>query len=102
MVGEKDKENVAKPIFEGWGKESKSLWRLWNKAKKWMPPQFALEKVGGGEASSKIAIGTQLFGDEVAISKDGQIKLFFEGKLLIDTADENTIFIKPMPAMTHY
>jgi len=100
MVGKKEEENADKAIFESWGKESKSLWRLWNEAKKWMPPQFVLEKVGGGEVSSSIAIGTQLRGDEVAISKDGQIKLFFDGHLLINTADENTIFVKliqPIP-----
>jgi hypothetical protein len=94
MVGEKNEENADKAIFEAWGEKSKSLWRLWNEAKKWMDPQFVLKKVGGSEVSSSIAIGTELRGNEVTISKEGKIKIFFDGKLLIDTADEKTIFIK--------
>jgi hypothetical protein len=92
MVGEKNEGNADKAIFEAWG--DKSLWRLWNEAKKWMDPQFVLKKVGGGEVSSSITIGTELRGNEVTISKEGKIKIFFDGKLLIDTADEKTIFIK--------
>jgi len=104
MVGEKNEGNADKAIFEAWGEKSKSsLWRLWNEAKKWIPPQFVLKKVGGGEVSSSIAIGTELRGNKVIISEEGMIKIFFDGKLLIDTADENTMFIKVLqPVRTHY
>lgn len=94
MVGEKNEENADKAIFEAWGEKSKSLWRLWNEAEKWMDPQFVLKKVGGGEVSSSIAIGTEIRGNKVTISEKGKIKIFYKDRLLIDTADEKTIFIK--------